>query len=501
MIEAESIRALESRMGGLDLRTAEAELDRCARDRSPFRRRPVAVCVPRDAGELCEAVAAAAATGVPITARAGGSSVAGQCLGAGLVVEVTRLTGIEPGEDESVWCGAGETLDAVNARLAGAGRTIGPDAVSSPWARIGGLVATNACGARSMVHGRFGDALLGAEVVLCDGDQASLAHEATPVKLARALAPVADGLAEALADWPSQPRTPGGYRLPEFARRGDALSLVPGSEGTLCLIARARLATAPLPRRRALTLAAFSGLRAALDAAPAMAGTAASAVEVLDIHLLTATRGAGLDLDPAAAAALLVEHLDEAADLGPALAARAAAGALAVERLDGEAAERAWRLRGSALELVAAGGTAPLAIFEDPAVSPERAGGFCEALLELLSGFGLEAMVYGHAAAGCLHVRPLCDPSEPRLAQRLLSAAEAVCELVGEWGGALTGEHGWGLARSHLAPRALGPLLYERCAAVKHAFDPGGVLNPGMIVGGHDPGPLFDPVERAARAA
>jgi FAD/FMN-containing dehydrogenase len=130
-----------------------------------------------------------------------------------------------------------------------------------------------------------------------------------------------------------------------------------------------------------------------------------------------------------------------------------------------------------------------VALFEDPAVAPERAGEFCDALLSLLRRFGLEAVVYGHAAAGCLHVRPLVDPSSPGLAQRLLLALEEVSELVGSFGGAITGEHGWGIARSHLVPRALGPELYGRCVAVKRAWDPEGVLNPGRIVDAPPPDP------------
>jgi FAD/FMN-containing dehydrogenase len=98
-------------------------------------------------------------------------------------------------------------------------------------------------------------------------------------------------------------------------------------------------------------------------------------------------------------------------------------------------------------------------------------------------------VVYGHAAAGCLHVRPLVDPSSPGLPRCLLLALEEVSELVASFGGAVTGEHGWGLARSHLAPRALGSEFYARCVAVKCAWDPGGVLNPGRIVDASPPDP------------
>jgi FAD/FMN-containing dehydrogenase len=122
-------------------------------------------------------------------------------------------------------------------------------------------------------------------------------------------------------------------------------------------------------------------------------------------------------------------------------------------------------------------------------VAPERAGAFADDLLALLERFGFDAVVYGHAAAGCLHVRPLIEPGEPRPAERLLAALDEVAGLVASYEGAITGEHGWGLARSHLAERAMGPDLYERCRAVKRAWDPANLLNPGRIVNARPPGP------------
>jgi FAD/FMN-containing dehydrogenase len=433
---------------------------RYSRDASPFVVEPQAVCVAHDAGEVAECMAA----GLPVTPRAGGSSVAGQCLGSGLVLDTSLLGGVEVEDDGSVWAGAGVVLDELNAALAGHGRMLGPDTTSSQWARVGGLVGTNACGSRSLVFGRFADVLLEAEVVRADGSVEVLSRgDSCWPALAEALTGLGREVASA---WPRQHRGFGGYALDSFAARGDPLSLVPGSEGTLCVVTRARLATVPLFGSRVVSRAAFGSLREALDAAPACAASGASAVEVLDSHL---TGG-----DPV----LLVEHLDRAAELGPPFSV-----------LSDAEADVAWSMRREALARLEAGGSTAVALFEDPAVAPERAGSFCDALLGLLDGFGFDAVVYGHAAAGCLHVRPLVDPSSPGLARRLLLALDEVSELVASFGGAVTGEHGWGLARSHLVPRALGPELYSRCVAVKQAWDPDGVLNPGRIVGAAPPQP------------
>lgn len=475
--------ALAADLAGLDLRPA----DDYARDHSPFALRPALAVAARDVADVEAVLRTAAGHGVAVTARAGGSSVAGQCLGEGAVLDVSRLRGVEL-EGEEAWCGVGETLDDVNRALAAHGRAIGPDVTSSDLARMGGMVATNGCGSRSLRHGRMGDAVRAVEGVLPGGDPLRLEPGEVPEALRAGLAPVRDGLEQELdAAWPRQPRGFGGYRLDAFARHGDALSLVPGSEGTLCVLTRVRLATVPASGRRALLEVRCDSLRGALQRAPECAATGASAVEVLDHWLLAA---AGLSYGPGGAL-LLVEYLD---DEGGPDRLRAALPGDDPLLLSDSHADRMWSLRRGALGLLAARGAVPISLFEDPAVAPERAAVFAEDLLALLKRRGFErVVVYGHAGAGCLHVRPLCDPAEPGLAARLLDAAPEVAELVAAHGGALTGEHGWGLARSHLAPAALGRALYRRCEAVKRAWDPQGLLNPGRIVGGGDPRGLFRP--------
>lgn len=480
-------------LDGLDLRPAETY----ARDRSPFSVVPEVAVAARDAADVQHVLRAAAGHGVAVTARAGGSGVAGQCLGEGVVLDTSALRGVEL-DGEEAWCAVGESLDAVNRALAPSGRAVGPDVTSSDVACVGGLVATNACGSRSLRFGRVGEAVRAVEGAWADAEPLELEPGEMPARVAHGLAEVRDGLDEDLhAAWPGYaggapahrpgPSSPGrrrsfgGYRLDAFARSDDALSLVPGSEGTLCVLTRVRLATVPAPRRRALLEVRCASLRAALDRAPECAATGASAVEVLD-HLLLAAAGLSSGRREAL---LLVEYLDD--EGGPDRLRAALPGDEAVLLSESHAA-RMWSLRRSSLELLAARGAAPPAVFEDPAVAPERAGVFADDLLALLRRRGFpEVVVYGHAGAGCLHVRPLCDPSDPGVGPRLLDALSEVAELVGAHGGAVTGEHGWGLARSHLAPAALGRSLYRRCEQVKRAWDPRGVLNPGRIVGGRDP--------------
>ena len=164
---------LVDELRGVDVAVDAETLGLYARDRSPFVVEPMAVARVRSADEVAACVVAAARVGVPVTARAGGSSVAGQCLGSGLVVDTSLLGGVVL-DGSSVWAGAGVGLDALNAALGEV--MIGPDVTSSQWARVGGLVGTNACGSRSLLFGRFADALLEAEVVRADGSVSVLSR-------------------------------------------------------------------------------------------------------------------------------------------------------------------------------------------------------------------------------------------------------------------------------------------------------------------------------------
>src|SRR3954468_16700422 len=203
---------LVDQLRGVDVAVDAETLGLYARDRSPFVVEPLAVARVRSADEVAACVAAAASVGVPVTARAGGSSVAGQCLGAGVVVGTSLLGGFSL-DGDSVWAGAGVGLDALNAGLGSL--MVGPDVTSSQWARVGGLVGTNACGSRSLRYGRFVHALLEAEVVRADGSVSVLRRGDSSWP---ELAAVLDGLEEELsAGWPAQHRGFGGYALDAFA--------------------------------------------------------------------------------------------------------------------------------------------------------------------------------------------------------------------------------------------------------------------------------------------
>ncbi len=490
-MEDSNVQALIKENPQLDIRIDADSIERYARDYSSFRIRPAAVVRARHAEDVAAAVQAAVKYGLSVTARAGGSSVAGQCLGHGLIVDTSALEAIEIDED-SVHCGCGVNLDNLNRELARVGRTVGPDVTSSDMARVGGLLSTNACGARSTRYGRFGEILLEAQVVWADSGQELLRPGEVPGWLEPKLKKLDKGLSDGLESWPQQHRSYGGYRLDAYKRSRDALSLIPGSEGTLCLITGASLKTESLPKRREVVLLAFENILDALEVAPKVAETGASAVELLDSHIVAGARERGkMDfIGDDAQAVLLVEYLDSDHSAEELFEPELKRNLCSLGKQEREAA---WSLRRQALSLVEDVGRVPIAFFEDPAVDPARAHRFCESLLELLSHFGLDTVIYGHAGATCLHVRPLCDPADLELAARLELSAPAVAELVREYGGAVTGEHGWGRSRSYLARETLGSETYSAFEQVKQAFDPEGVLNPGIIVGGVEPFTAFRP--------
>ena len=353
---------------GIDVRVDDPTRAAYARDRSPFALTPAAVALPREDGEVAACVAAAAALGMPVTARAGGSSVAGQCLGSGLVVDTSALAGVEPGADDACWAGVGETLDDLNAALAGHGRMIGPDVTSSP------------VGARRRA-GRHERVRLAIAAPRPLRRRAAGGRRGARRRDARAPDRGRPGLARA-GGGAHPPRRPADRALAAPAPRLRRLRArrIRRAAAIRCRSSRGRRARSawsrarcwrPLhaPRARLISRAEFPTLRAAIDAAPACARTGASAVEVLDSHL---TGGAPV---------LLVEHLDDPG--GP---RRLPAPFELLGHAEGEAA---WALRREALARLEAGGITAISLFEDPAVEPERAGAFADELIELLDALRL----------------------------------------------------------------------------------------------------------------
>ena len=471
-----------------DVRGDAATRELYAVDASLYRRVPVGALLAGSADDLALAVDTCARHDIPLTMRGAGTSLAGQSVGRGLVVDCSRLRDIEvdPGS-MTARVGPGVVLDDLN-RAAGAHRLMfGPDVATGSRATLGGMIGNNSAGARSIVHGMTADNLVELDVVLADGTQAVLRRGgAAPAALeaARALA-TDDG-------FPSLMRRVSGYALDRLCGPDpDWPAFLSGSEGTLAVLRGAVVQLVALPAERALAILPFDDVDAALGAVPGLLESGPSAIELMDASLVDPANRqpaerALLRVMGTAPAMLVVEYSGEAGE------ARARAGALAGATVVADPADQAavWTIRrtGIARALRTEGDEKPIPFIEDPAVPPEQLASFAREVRRLLAHEGMgDAVWYGHASVGCLHIRPMVDLREAGAVERVRRVAEGVADIVAAHGGSLSGEHGDGRLRGELLPRMYGQDLLRRFDQVKRALDPQGILNPGIIV---DPEPL-----------
>ncbi|MCU1384274.1 MAG: linked oxidase domain protein [Acidobacteria bacterium] len=486
-------------------------------DASVYQIEPIGVVVPRTREDVVATVAIAARHGVPITARGGGTSQAGQAIGAGLQLDTSKYLNriLEVNAAERwAWIEPGVVLDELNAALKPHGLRFAPDISTASRATVGGMMANNSSGARSVLYGKTIDHVLEQHVVLSD---ASVAHfraldgpaltaacgggtlEAACYRTVRDLA--AAMREEIDRRFPKVLRRVGGYNLDAFvdsAQPFNLAKLIVGSEGTLGIVVAAKVNLVPLPAAKAVLTIEFEDLLDALAATPLVLTHRPSAIEVMDRFILDharespvldALRRSILETDPGAL--LCVEFYGEhAEDLPPRIEAverdLAAAGYRCRWRRAITPADQArvWSFREASLGLSMAmkGDGKSLSFVEDTAVAPEKLRDYIERFLEIVREHGTAAGVYAHASVGCLHVRPVVDLKTADGVKKFESIANAIADLVLEFGGALSGEHGDGLVRGPFTEKMFGPLLYDAFRMVKRTFDPAGMFNPGKIV-------------------
>jgi len=506
-------RELESSLEG------EVRFDTVSRalystDASVYRIRPLGVAIPKTREDIVQIVATCRRFSCPVTMRGGGTAQAGQSIGAGLLVDTSkyyhRLLEVNAGE-RWVRVEPGIVLDELNAQLAPLGLRFAPDISTASRATIGGMMANNSCGARSVLYGKTIDHVLEQTVLLSDGsivhfrdlprDQAPTG-DSLEAACYRAVLDLSRGHAEEIARrYPKVLRRVGGYNLDEFtdpAKPVNLAKMMVGSEGTLGVVLEAKLRLVPLPKAKAVMVICFADLLEALSAAPAILAHKPSAVEVMDKSVLDNTRqnmalekirSSIVQGDPAAT--LCVEfYADRKEDLPPRLEAlekdlRARQfGYFYHTELDPAAQPRIWSLREAALGLSMAmkEGAKSISFVEDTAVAPEKLSEYIGRFLTIVASHKTTAGVYAHASVGCLHVRPVINLKTEDGVRTFEAIANQVADLVLEYGGALSGEHGDGLVRSPFMPKMFGDTLYEAFREIKRTFDPLGILNPGKIV-------------------
>jgi FAD/FMN-containing dehydrogenase/Fe-S oxidoreductase len=495
-------------------------------DASIYQMEPLGVVIPRTVEDVVCTVQIAAEAHVALTPRGGGTSLSGQSIGPGIVLDCSKylhdVLDVDP-VGRRVRVQPGVILDELNRIVAAHGLQFGPEVATSSRANLAGMIGNNSAGARSIVYGKTIDHVLRLDVILADGRRARLGPmdieewdrhaagtslEASIYRKVRAI--VRQNHDEIRRRFPHILRRVSGYNLDAvnaglFPTANDSAppaglhQLVVGSEGTLAVIAEAELNLLPRPKTRGLLVPQFRTLAAAMDALDACLDFKPSAVELLDHYLLELTaqnlalrdtmqaiRGnpqavfmVEFSGDDPTEVADRVEKLRQRLHEVPGLTA-------AVAALDPAEREPLWNLRRAAMPLLYGmrGDRKPVTFVEDTAVAPERLPEFVGRFRGLLQSHGTDGAFYGHASVGCLHIRPLLNLKDPNDVARMRRISDAVTNLVLEYGGALSGEHGDGLARSEWNARMFGPAIYRAFLAVKEAFDPQGILNPGRVVNG-----------------
>lgn len=491
-----------------------------ATDASLYQVMPLAVVTPRNKEEAVLAVRIAAEHGVPITPRGGGTSLGGQAVGEGLVLDCSRhmhrVLEVNPAE-RWVRVEPGIVRDVLNAELAPSGLHFAPDPATGSRACIGGMIGNNSSGMRSLRYGMTVHHVEEVVLLLSTGETVRF-HPLSPGEYDRAAAAggaegrILSGFKEIMEArrgaivraYPRVPRRVMGYNLDAFpAGKGWNLShLVTGSEGTLGVLLEARLRLEPVPAWTGLCLPHFQDLEEALSAVAPVLEHGPSAVEIMDATLLRLARSSPsaaaecgfIEGDPAAV--LVVEFTGEteaevrgrlealAADLG-----RRSLGYARLLAVDRDAQARVWAVRRKGLGLLSRleGARKPVAFIEDAALPVEHVSRYVKEVLALCRAHGTDAVIYAHVGGGLVHVRPALDLHDPADVGRMKELAEAVFHKVREYGGAFSGEHGDGRVRSPFLERYFGDEVYGAFRAVKALFDPAGLMNPGVIV---DPAPM-----------
>ena len=488
-----------------------------ATDASMYAIDPIGVAFPRDADDVVAAVEVARRFGVPVLPRGAGTSLAGQAVGHAVVLDLSRhMHGVVAldAEARTARVQPGLVQDELNLAAGRHGLFFAPDTSTSNRATLGGMIGNNSCGSRSARYGMTIDHVEGLDVVLSDGSRARLGplgpEEATrrargdtlEARLYREVSRVVAERAGAIrTGFPPHWRRSGGYRLERVLPEAgplDLSKLVVGSEGTLAVVVEAQVRLVPRPAAVAALAGHFATVEAAIAAVDDALDAGAAVIELVDGTILSLARRSPLHrhlvsvLEGEPGALLWVELYgdtgSEAQGGAGTLEARWRAGGhgYAVVRATTAAEQRRFRdLRKAGLGLLMAAGEGrerTLAFVEDTAVDPRRLPEYVRRFTEVLQRHGLRAGYYGHASAGCLHIRPFMDLTRPGEVAKMRSVAEEVVGLVAEFGGMNASEHGDGLARAEFSRRLFGDELYEAMREVKRAFDPDNRLNPGKKV-------------------
>lgn len=493
-----------------------------ASDASHYQVVPVAVARPRSRADLITLVQFGAEHQVPLVARAGGTSLAGQAVGAGIVVDtarhLTRVLAVDA-EERSARVEPGVVLEDLNRQVAPLGLKFAPDPSTLDRATIGGVIGNNAWGAHAPQYGTTREHVRAIELITGDASallcapRSAAQLEAIRTQVGReadiyraVLSAIGEQRNEILGRFPDPRQVPCnmGYALHVMARQQpwteagapfNLSDLICGSEGTLGLIAEATVGLVPLAQHTGVVCAHFNDLDAALRAVAPARHRGATAVELLDHRVLALTRDNlqhrrhrdWIVEDPAAV--LLIEcaaqtRAELVAQVRALLAALAHDGCYAAPWFEPPHSDAVWAVRRAGLGLLMGmpGPAKPVTLIEDSAVPVALLPQFVQAAAMVIARHGLQCVYYGSVGMGLIHLRPLLDLHQPSGREKLVKLADDLSDVLLRFGGTLSAKHGDGRLRAPFLEKMLGPAVVASMTRIKDAFDPGRILNPGKVL-------------------
>ncbi len=497
-----------------------------ATDASVYRELPLAVALPKTNVDIKELIKFAQVQNVSLIPRAAGTSLAGQCVGNGIVVDISKYFNqiLEINTNENwVRVQPGVVRDELNVFLQPYGLFFGPNTSTANRCMIGGMVGNNSCGSTSIVYGSTRDHVLELKTILSDGSEVVFNHQSIDKFKEKTKSQTLEGeiynhIFNELSNKEVQLEIENNFPKKSVSRRNtgyavDALlnsnifaeidknfnfcELLCGSEGTLAFITEIKLNLVPLPKPNVVLVAAhFNSIQESLQATITAMQKDITACELMDKTILDCTKNNiehqknrfFVEGDPEAILIIefredtLIEARSKAKDLIQTLQEKGLG--YAHPKIIDKETESVWNLRKAGLGLLAniPGDKKAVACIEDTAVAVEDLPEYIEAFTELMKSFSQKAVYYAHAGAGELHLRPILDLKKSTDVKLFREISEASAKLVKSYRGSLSGEHGDGRVRAEFIPLVLGAKNYELFKRIKHTWDPNNIFNPGKIV-------------------
>ncbi len=484
-------------------------------DASMYQVEPIGVVIPRHAGDVQAALEVANRWNIPVLPRGGGTSLTGQTVNHAVIIDYSaHVNHVIEVNQEELWARVqpGLIQDELNQHLRPMGLLFGPDTSTSSRATLGGMIGNNSGGSHSIAYGLTIDHVIELTALLADGSRAVFGEIAPQTFIEKMRLPGLEGelyrqvarikneyREEILTRYPRYWRRVCGYNLDELVkdRPLNMARLIVGSEGTLLNVIEAKVRVVKRPKKTVLVVVHYNEMQEALESSQAILETGPYSVELTDKMILDLAR-ANIELskrmrfiqgDPAVI--LGVEYAGEndtevrsKVEALESVRAKHRFGYAAHIAFDPDEQRSIWKVRKAGLGLLMGikGDAKPIAFVEDTAVDPKHLPVFVPRFREIMAKHGVDGAYYGHCSVGCLHIRPIINLKTRASLEQVKAIAGEITDLVMEFGGAISSEHGDGRARSPYLERVYGPTILKAFRELKRAFDPKNLMNPGNIV-------------------